>query len=343
MPDEFKNQEYLFLTFLLLVKLVFGQNENPFEIKSRLKFENNTLNHNGISNKSDSSIIDSIGSLEMEGISGVTDDTINYQNTDESEDYNTYQNPFEVDSIEINSSVDLGSNIDKKTTFKFGKVNFENFKEKHQDKGSTFVFWILLLTLLILSVIVTLNRELIIRIIKSVWFNNIINGLLRNFGSKEMTIYLLLFLNFLLNFSLFIYLIINYKYGLGGFSFYLWILLFVFLIYIIKHTLIILFTAVFTSLKNIKIYNFTIFIFNIVLGIYIIILNAFTAFTSDAISNYFMYFGIVLVAILYIFRLLRGFLSTYNYFINSIFHFFIYLCAFEFLPLLIIYKFFIDF
>jgi hypothetical protein len=45
-----------------------------------------------------------------------------------------------------------------------------------------------------------------------------------------------------------------------------------------------------------------------------------------------------LISIFYVFRLFRGFLSTYNYIAVSIFHFFIYLCAFEILPLLILYK-----
>ena len=339
------NIRSIFVFFILfeVVHLAIGQNNNPFDIRSRLKNAQNIAVKSEISIEDDSVKVDNVPDMEIDSQTLAGEGTLIGDSITEIQAMSETINPFEVEENRTSSFEKVISNDKSKSSIKFSEINFDSFKERYRDKGNSFVFWILLFTLLIIAVIVTLNRELIIKIIKSVWFNNLINNLLRNFGSKEMAIYILLFLNFLFNLSLFLYLVANAKFGLGGFYFYLWILLFVFIIYMVKHLAIIVFSYVFSSLKNIQIYNFTVLIFNIVLGIFIIVVNSFTAFSSIEISYYFMYFGIGMVAILYIFRLLRGILSTYNYLIDSIFHFFIYICAFEFLPLLFIYKFFIDF
>ncbi len=298
---------YILVLFVVLFSNSdsLSQNSNPFEIKSRSGKQNN------------STVEKNVFTIDQS-----VDTTEQIQKT------SSGNNPFELNNI-------------NKTKKRKSSSSPKSNNKKDFEGSSDFLLWIFLFILIFLALLLSVNRGLIQKIVKVIWYYNHTNSLLRNFGQREFLFYLFLFITYIVNLSIFVYLYIKSKHNFSGLDFFLRVLGLVALIYIVKHISIILFNWIFPSLKGLIIYNFTILLFNISLGLFLIWVNLIIAYSVPSISSIFLIFGIVLIVIMYLIRLFRGFLVTYNYFSISIFHFFIYLCAFEILPLLILYKFFI--
>jgi len=297
----------------------YSQDNNPFEIKSRLRSQ--------------------IDPQKVEvGSSAQTSETVSAGDT------STWitSNPFEINRERPKAGKDseFQTNVRHKNMF---PADSEKMKNSFSGKSSGFLFWIIMFILVIFAIVVSLNREMTIKLVSSAWLNNLMSFLFRNFGSRDFLLYFLLYLNFAANISVLLYLLIRSRMEFEGLNLFLLLLASVVLIYIVKHLSLMLSQKVFTSLKEIQSYSFSVMIYNIVLGISLMPVNIFAAFSSSLIAGIFIYIGVFLVVLFYVFRLFRGFISTYSYFVNSIFHFFLYLCAFEILPLLILYRFFVSF
>lgn len=308
---------FLFIFSLMIIDHISsGQVSNPFDIQSRLKNKTFTKQSDTLNNK-----ISKNDSLPA------NNDTLK----------TTLVNPFDIDRNKIDSIYEeiesVGQN--KKLSLNF---NANYIKKTFSGNNSSFLIWVILFGLIIIAVIVSMNRDTVLKIIRSSWFNNIMNLLHRNFSNKDIILYSFLYLNFALNLSIFLYIILANHQNMNGFGLFSSLLLMICLIYTFKHLMIYIFEMIFTSLKGIRFYSFSVMIFNIILGLALIPVNAFAAFSPGTVAEVFIVAGVVLLIIFYTFRLFRGFLSTYNYFVISIFHFFIYLCAFEIIPLLILYK-----
>jgi len=304
--------------YFLLVLLSFGvnegysQNNNPFELKSR-------------SNKNEKKISEDKSN----------DNVFNIKNSQE--DTSTAQES----KIVSNNPFDLGAKRSKSVVVKEATSKLDiNNADNDFNGGSGFLFWVLLIVLVFVAVLLSINRSLITKIIKVVWYYNHTNTLFRNFGNREFLFYILLFINFTINLAIFIYLYLDKNHNLTGINLFVKIFVIVTIVYVFKHASIYFFNKVFSSLKSLSKYNFTIFLFNIALGLFLIPINLFSAYGFSYISSIFIIFGIVFIVIFYLLRLFRGLLITYDYFSISIFHFFLYLCTFEILPLLFLSKYF---
>jgi hypothetical protein len=302
---------------LIIFSIIFSyeglisQETNPFDIKSRL-IEKQVQKEKPLRDTAKIKVVKS-------------EDTI-FTNT---------VNPFDIDRDKIDS---LGENIPVKSRSIKTNISIDYLKKVFSGNSSGFLVWIVLLILVLTAIVVSMNRDSVLKIVRSAWFNNMMNLLYRNFNNKDMLLYGILYLNFIFNLSLLIYLLLESRFELNGFILYLCILLFVIIIYLVKHFSLMLFNHVFFSLKDVRFYNFSVMVFNVNLGLALILVNLFAAFSPDIIGSVFLKIGLFLLVTFYIFRIIRGFLSTYNYFVVSIFHFFMYLCAFEILPLLLLLK-----
>jgi hypothetical protein len=297
--------------FSILIQSIscYAQDDNPFEIKSRLRSQ--------------------IDSGKVETVSaGDTSILIT-------------SNPFEINLVrpETNKSGEFQISP-KQQSF---PVDSDSFKNSFSGESSGFLLWVIMFILVIFAIVVSLNREMAIKLVSSAWLNNLMSYLFRNFGSKDLLLYFLLYLNFAVNMAVFLYVLIRSRLEFEGLNLFLLLIASVVLIYFIKHLAIMLFQKVFTSLKEIISYSFSVMIYNIVLGIALMPVNIFASFSSSLIAEIFIYLGLLIIVLFYLFRLFRGFLSTYSYFISSIFHYFMYLCAFEILPLLLLYRFIVNF
>jgi hypothetical protein len=302
---------------LIIFSLIFSceglisQDTNPFDIKSRLNAKQ----------------VQKVKSQQDTG-------KINGENREDSVFTNT-ENPFDIDREKIDS---LGENIPVRNKFIKTDISIDYLKKVFSGNSSGFLVWVVLLILVLIAIVVSMNRDSILKIIRSSWFNNMMNLLYRNFNNNDLMLYTILYFNFIFNLSLLFYLALESRFGMNGFMLFLYILLFMSIVYIVKHISVMLFGNIFTSLKDIRFYNFSIVVFNVNLGLALIPINLFVAFSPNIIASIFLKVGFFILVTFYIFRIMRGFLSTYKYFVMSIFHFFMYLCVFEFLPLLLILK-----
>jgi hypothetical protein len=86
-------------------------------------------------------------------------------------------------------------------------------------------------------------------------------------------------------------------------------------------------------------YIFIIFLLNKVIGIFLLPIITFMAFSTYQITSYAIIISFVFIAILFIIRLFRSYSLLQSRLKISKFHFFLYIIGLEILPILLIYKF----
>ena len=174
----------LIFSFLIAVQTSAAQSTNPFEIKSRLKGKKlNTQNDTA-----------NIAEKLNDTTSKVANDSFVLKSG----------NPFDIDRNIIDSLAEEYSAKGKTSTFTFA-LNKNHLKKSFTGNSSAFLIWILLLGLIIIAILISMNRETVIKIIKSSWFNNMMNLLHRNFGNKDYLLYSLLYVSFIITWQFFIY------------------------------------------------------------------------------------------------------------------------------------------
>ncbi len=85
-------------------------------------------------------------------------------------------------------------------------------------------------------------------------------------------------------------------------------------------------------------YIFIIFLLNKVIGIFLLPIITFMAFSTYQIASYAIFISFIFIAILFIIRFLRSYSLLQSRLKISRFHFFVYVGGVEILPLLLIYK-----
>jgi hypothetical protein len=85
-------------------------------------------------------------------------------------------------------------------------------------------------------------------------------------------------------------------------------------------------------------YIFIVFIINKVIGIFLLPFLILIAFSNEPVYSISLVLSWVGIGALAIYRLILGFATIRNEVRFNLFHFFLYLCAFEIVPLLLIYK-----
>jgi len=83
-------------------------------------------------------------------------------------------------------------------------------------------------------------------------------------------------------------------------------------------------------------YSFIITTINLIVGLILIPINLIIAFGPEFLVNKTIIFGLVIVALTYLLRWLRGFLNSLRIIIGDSFHFLLYLCTCEIVPVMII-------
>ena len=165
----------------------------------------------------------------------------------------------------------------------------------------------------------------------------------RIFNEKNYTIFhgaFRLDIIFYFVFSLFFYQIFsafNLSLAHKNLSYYIVILVAVLSYFILKKTIYFILGFVFESISETSEYNFNTDNFNRILGLLLFPIVALINYYPANNSLFMVYLGIIITGILYILLLKRGiYILLKKQF--SIFYLFLYLCAVEFLPLLLIYK-----
>lgn len=204
-----------------------------------------------------------------------------------------------------------------------------------------FLFVVVLSMFIILTLVVTVFRILIEKIWKAFLNDNLLSQLLREQGSGIALAYIILYLLFFINAGIFLFLATNHFgvsvgrsnlqalfISIGGIAGF----------FIAKHFILWLLGFVFPIGKEVGAYQFTIMIFNITIGLLLVPFILFAAYAPQAAVSYVVYAAIGLLLLTYLFLSLRGLFIANRFLAWHRFHFFLYLCAVEIAPVLLIAK-----
>jgi len=124
---------------------------------------------------------------------------------------------------------------------------------------------------------------------------------------------------------------------------FLYMCLFFLCLYIGKYICLTIAGYVFNTVELVQTYIFVVFMINKVLGILFIPFIGILAFAKPFLHPFAIGGAGLLMVLLILYRYLFSLTSVRNKLHVSSFHFFLYLCAFELIPLLILYKFIVQY
>jgi hypothetical protein len=203
---------------------------------------------------------------------------------------------------------------------------------------TNYIFWILLGFLVLLTFVVNINRKLIPEISKSLLSDNYLRITYREYN-KGFTQFLsyLLYTNFFAQAGVFMFLAQKPLTGTFNFPWYYFIGG-ITGIYLVRHLVLWVLGSLFPVQKEASQFSFVIMQFNLFLGLILFGLNWLLAFGTENLSKPVIFAGLGSILIMFLLRQFRGLLLGARILSHYKFHFFLYLCAVEFAPLLLLYK-----
>jgi hypothetical protein len=211
----------------------------------------------------------------------------------------------------------------------------------NQPKPQSFLFALVLGILFLLTLLVSLSRSLIQKIYQAFFSDIVLRSLQRERSSLNTTIYISLYVMFMINVGVFIYLTMRHYgvlfYGSDSITL-LFCILSILGIIIGKHLILGLLSFVFPISKELGVYNFVILIFGIITGLILAPCNVFLAYSEMPTSEYIIKTVSIIFLIIYTLIAIRSLFIVRNYIFQHFFHFLLYLCAVEIIPILIIQK-----
>ncbi len=249
----------------------------------------------------------------------------------------TSSNPFDI----INISATNGNNSGITPQFQVARPRKILSTKEKTELYQQFLFFTILVMMVILTLIVTIFRIFIGKLWSAFLNDNLLSQLQREQSAGVRIGNLILYIMFFLNAGIFAFVALKYfnipiaKTNLGA------LLLCISGIagfYAVKHLMLSIIRYIFPIDKEVGRYNFTIIVFNIITGFLLVPLILFSAYAPDDVKGLFVYLTIGLIIALLAFRGLRGLLIASRFFAWHKFHFFLYLCAVEIAPLLVVAK-----
>jgi hypothetical protein len=146
---------------------------------------------------------------------------------------------------------------------------------------------------------------------------------------------------FYINMALFISQFLSYYhiniYNIHGILLFALLFVAILVLYFLKSILFRFFGFVLLSQNLFYAYNFTIFLYNRMIGIILLPIVAIVPYVSDSVAVWLFYIGFSSIIIIYILRIFRYLQISFRNRL-SIFYLILYLCTVEILPMLVIYK-----
>ncbi|MFZ1749355.1 MAG: DUF4271 domain-containing protein [Saprospiraceae bacterium] len=307
------------LLVLAALNTAAGQaRNNPFEVKQRLNDLSSPKN-------GDTTSLNIIDEAEATNVDNIDQNNISGDSVIAVKSVTKTKNPFEVEHLPIRKSQPT--------------LTIDGSESTKEPLGSnSFLFWFLLLSCALLAIVLNIKSRAIGLLSRSLLNENLLK-LFQREESTGLSMYLvLLYFIFFLNISVFIYLINKYFDGATGVMMYIYILAGVIGIYLIKHVGLSIIGSVFLVSKNTDLYSFAIMVFNHFAGLGLIIINFLFAFGPEGYSKIMLCSGLVFIGILVLLRTFRGIFIASEFLTDRIFQIFIYLCAFEIAPLIILIR-----
>ncbi|MCI4649889.1 DUF4271 domain-containing protein [Phaeodactylibacter sp.] len=196
-------------------------------------------------------------------------------------------------------------------------------------------------SLLLLTVLITLFRAQLGRAYRAFLNDNLLNQLQREREGGGGLPYYLFYGLYMLSAGFFVFLLTEYfeiPVAETPWISLLMCVLGIIVFWIGKHLLLTYIRLVFPVEKEIRVYNMTIVVFNLILGIALIIGNGLFAYGPDSLKTPMLYLIFAVIAGVYLFMFLRSLFSAGRFLSFHKFHFLLYICTVEIAPVLILVK-----
>ena len=209
----------------------------------------------------------------------------------------------------------------------------------------SFIFWALAFTFGFLVFSVAANRSAVGKAWRSFLNDHSLNVAQREAtGLVGSTPYFLLYVSFLLNAGIFIFLIIRSftDERFNNIPFFLICMAVAWILFLSKHVILNFVKRVLPFDQEINRYNFLIIAFNCVLGFFLVPFNYLIAFPHEGpYADFIVYWTLGLAAVFYIFRAVRSANIAGKFLTGHLFHFLLYLCVIEIAPVAVLMKLFV--
>lgn len=206
--------------------------------------------------------------------------------------------------------------------------------------SNTFIFWFLVALVAFLSFSVATKRGVVIKAWRGFLNDNALNLAQREAsGFTGNTPYLLLYVSFLLNAGVFIFLIARFfnQKAFNNLGFLAVCLAGSGVLLLSKHALLRFVGWIYPVAAEVRRYNFLITIFNCVLGLFLLPFNFLVAFVRDY-GGFMVFWTLGLAAVFYAYRSVRAAAIGQKFLSGHLFHFLLYLCTVEIAPVVILVK-----
>jgi hypothetical protein len=271
--------------------------------------------------KTDSSLIDTLPKIDLNSFASLTDSAF-------------------IDSTKFTTI----QSTEVKYLFNNHKLSSQSYYPQTIDKQNPDWFTVILITIIIaVTLLKVFYSKIFFQIFKAFVNNNTANQIVRDENLLVQRASILLSVICYLVFALFTYKVTQYyqydnQYIGKAFAKFLFISIFIAISYSIKMISLKIFGYIYNYEKPAASYIFNLFLVNNVLGIVLLPLLILLTYFNN---NYFLIllnFSLALIILFFLYRILKGILiwtSTIRY---NLFYLFLYICALEIAPLLIIFK-----
>jgi hypothetical protein len=234
---------------------------------------------------------------------------------------------------------DFSSHLFSDHSLKPGDIAPYSFQKPNPD-------WLIIIVLILLAAFAVLKifySKIFKQLIAAFFNNSVTNQVVRDENILVQRASILLSVMFYFTASLFLYQVSEF-FGWSnpimaeGFSRYIIFALFLAMVYSVKMVFLKIFGSIFNADRQVAAYIFNIFLINNVLGIFLLPVIIILAFVDFSLIQYVFYGALAVITCCYAYRLIRGVSIGLGIPGFSLFHLILYLCAFEFAPLGIIYK-----
>jgi hypothetical protein len=337
------SQVSLWLVFVLLVIGDVTGQQNPFEIKKRFKPDTLVvLDSIEESLLSDTFRIDNIVTPDT----AVAFDTVETAVDSLTESFDTIiQEPDTVPSEETEHMPTITEPDTQTDERRFRLDLLDRIRDWQESNRGTiatkqgFLFAIVIIFLMYLVILLGMNRSLPRKAIRAITNDNYLRFMQRDFSGYP-TIYWLYYLLFFMNAGFFIFLLIQHFAWVNSITMLLLVLSVIIVagMYFMKHLVLFLLGLIFPVEMETGLFSFVIMLLNIILGFILLPLNIVIAFAPTPFITLSIWTGCLGFVLLYLFRQMKGIFISSRFISEFRFHFFLYLCAVEIAPILIIYK-----
>lgn len=197
------------------------------------------------------------------------------------------------------------------------------------SKNIWFIIYVFLF--LLAAVAINFNRAYPMSLIKATYNQNQLRILFKDaFKGNHLMIFGILYFLFIINAGIFLYHSFNI-FHIAPMSL-LFAIGIVWLVYLVRHLVLLVLGAVFPLTKETVFFSYTIGIHNLTLGLALMMINIILSFVDPETGKMLIFSGLSITISLYLLRQARGLLNNISTILGHKFHFILYLCTVEIAP-----------